>query len=151
MIKSVLDFLPDHDTNSDIVILGQCPSTKVTPSKNGTFVRLKRWMDEVGEPAWAFHNVIPHIVNSYRMKDVDAVALTDAIYRKRVIIALGGFVSRVLKGYGILHIKIDHPSPRNRNLNSSEYEERMLIGLLHEIRLHRQIKTFIYDNYNRVL
>jgi hypothetical protein len=144
-MKSVLDFLPDHNTDSDIVILGQCPSTKVTPSKNGTFARLKRWMDHVNEPAWAFHNIIPNKVNSYDINDVDAWALTGAIYRKKVIIALGGFVSRVLKRYGVIHIKIDHPSPRNRNLNSLEYEITMLLELQLSIASHREARSYIDD------
>lgn len=147
-MKSVIDFLPGHNTDSDIVVLGQCPSTKVTPSKNGTFARLKRWMDLVNEPSWAFHNVIPNVVNSYKIDDVDELALTEAIYRKKVIIALGGFVSRVLNRYGIQHIKIDHPSPRNRNLNSARYEDQMLINLLREIQLHREIKSYIDDLNN---
>lgn len=144
-MKSVIDFLPGHDTNSDIVVLGQCPSTKVTPSKNGTFSRLKGWMDVVNEPAWAFHNVIPDKINSYDINDVDELALTEAIYRKKVIIALGGFVSRVLKRYGVIHIKIDHPSPRNRNLNSLEYEMLMLTELQFQIAAHREARSYIDD------
>ena len=145
IMKSAIDFLPDHNTDSDILVLGQCPSSKVTPSKNGTFARLKGWMNHVGEPAWAFHNIIPHKVNSYDVNDVDEVALTHAIYRKKVIIALGGFVSRVLKQYGIIHIKIDHPSPRNRNLNSLEYELEMLVNLEFNIAVHREANSYIDD------
>ena len=142
-MKSVIDFLPDHNTDSDILVLGQCPSSKVTPSKNGTFARLKGWMNHVGEPAWAFHNIIPHKVNSYDVNDVDEVALTHAIYRKKVIIALGGFVSRVCKRYGIYHIKIDHPSPRNRNLNSLEYEMTMLTTLRFDIAIQREVNELL--------
>lgn len=144
-MKSVIDFLPGHNTESDIVVLGQCPSTKVTPSKNGTFARLKGWMDYVHEPAWAFHNIIPNKINSYDINDVDELALTEAIYRKKVIIALGGFVSRVLKRYGVIHIKIDHPSPRNRNLNSFEYEITMLLELQFAIAAHREARKYIDD------
>ena len=150
-MKSVIDFLPNHDTSGDILVLGQCPSTKVTPSKNGTFVRLKGWMDWVEEPAWAFHNVIPNVVNSYSMRDVDDLALFDAIRGKKVIIALGGFVSRVCKRYGIYHIKIDHPSPRNRNLNSLEYEMAMLTTLRFDIAIQREVNELLDDYDNRIL
>lgn len=150
-MKSVIDFLPEHNTESDIVVLGQCPSTKVTPFKNGTFARLKRWMDEVGEPTWAFHNVIPNKINSYSMKDVDELALTQAVYRKKVVIALGGFVSRVCYNYGLTYTKIDHPSPRNRNLNSKEYEAGMLEYLRDQIQIQREIKSYIDDINNRIL
>lgn len=136
-MKSVIDFLPDHNTDSDIVILGQCPSSKTTPIKNGTFARLKVWMNMVDQPAWSFHNVIPNKVNSYEMEDVNESELFDAVHDKNVVIALGGFVSRVCKKYNIDHIKIDHPSPRNRNLNSLKYELNMLGELRRQISICR--------------
>jgi len=136
-MKSVIDFLPDHDTNSDVVILGQCPSSKVTPCKNGTFARLKTWMNMADQPSWAFHNVIPNKINSYKMEDVDESALFDAVHDKKLVIALGGFVSRVCKKYNIDHIKIDHPSPRNRNLNSIKYELSIIQKIHDEISLYK--------------
>jgi uracil-DNA glycosylase len=45
------------------------------------------------------------------------------------VIALGCWVSSVLKRNGIEHLKIDHPSPRNRNFNDPTYEGRMLTVL----------------------
>ena len=107
-MNNVLDFLEGHKTSDDIIILGQCPSTKKVPFKNGTFSRLKRWFTEVGVEDWDFHNVIPDKINSYDIKDVDEEKL------------------RVCKKYSISNYKIDHPSPRNRNLNSKEYEQNML-------------------------
>ena len=52
--------------------------------------------------------------------------LRKAVEGKKVVISLGGFVERVCKKYSISNYKIDHPSPRNRNLNSKEYEQNML-------------------------
>ena len=137
MIKSVLDFLEDHKLSEDIIVLGQCPSTKVTPTANGTFQRLKRWMTNVGVEAWDFHNVIPHKVNSYDIKDVNVDALHKAVEGKGVVISLGGFVQKVCNKYGIDNYKIDHPSPRNRNLNSMEYEANMLHKLKEYLDEHR--------------
>ena len=123
---NVLDFLEGHKTSDDIIILGQCPSTKKVPFKNGTFSRFKRWFTEVGVEYCDFHNVIPDKINSYDIKDVDEEKLRKAVEGKKVVISLGGFVERVCKKYSISNYKIDHPSPRNRNLNSKEYEQNML-------------------------
>jgi hypothetical protein len=46
-----------------------------------------------------------------------------------VVIALGNKVSQVLAGENIDHYKMPHPSPLNRNLNSKEYEMRVLNDL----------------------
>ena len=134
-MKSVLDFLEGHQLSEDIIILGQCPSSKITPSINGTFSRLKKWMTTVGIREWDFHNVIPHKINSYDINDVDVDALYKAVEGKGVIIALGGFVQKVCKKYAIDNYKIDHPSPRNRNLNSMEYEAQML----HKLKEHLDV------------
>lgn len=137
--KSVPDFIPGHKSSDDILVLGQCPSSNIKQTKNGTFSKLRGWMEWVGEPAWAFHNVIPNKINSYNMSDVDTDKLESVVRNKKVIIALGGFVSRVCTKYGISHIKIDHPSPRNRNLNSIEYEIAMLQRLQHDIAEHKDL------------
>lgn len=124
-MKSVKDFI-EVPSSEDVIILGQCPSTKTQPFTNGTFARLKKWTDAVDLREWDFHNVIPNKINSYDMKDVDVDALLAAVQGKKTIIALGGFVSRVCAKYHITHYKIDHPSPRNRNLNDPDYEKQML-------------------------
>ena len=69
MLKSVPDFLFAHKTSDTILVLGQCPSTRTKPTANGTFVRLKKWMDHLELPCWAFHNVIPNKANSYKMEE----------------------------------------------------------------------------------
>ena len=128
-MKSVLDFLEGHGSSNELLILGQCPSSNTKPLKNGTYNRLMNWCDFVGISMFAFHNVIPNKINSYDINDVDEDALYEAVQGKTIIIALGGFVERVCKKYKIDCYKIDHPSPRNRNLNSKEYEEKMLHDL----------------------
>lgn len=136
-MKSVLDFLQGHELSEDIIVLGQCPSSKITPTANGTFNRLKKWMTTVGVRDWDFHNVIPNKINSYDINDVDVDALYAACEGKGVVISLGGFVQKVCKKYAIDNYKIDHPSPRNRNLNSMEYEANMLHGLKEHIDVAR--------------
>jgi hypothetical protein len=136
-MKSVTDFITDHKPSDDIIVLGQCPSSKTQPFKNGTFARLKRWMDGVGAPEWTFHNVIPNKINSNDLNDVDIDALKAAVKGKKLVIALGGFVSKACIKHNITHYKIDHPSPRNRNLNDPEYEIKMMLDLMEQIVLMR--------------
>jgi hypothetical protein len=125
-MKNVLNFLEDHVISDEVIILGQCPSSKTQPFKNGTFARLKSWCDEVGLHEWDFHNVIPDKINSYSINDVNSDLLITRTKNKTKVIALGNFVSRVCTKYNVDHFKIDHPSPRNRNLNNKDYEKAMI-------------------------
>ena len=125
-MKSVPDFIEGHKPSGDILILGQCPSSNTKPNKNGTYSRLSKWLEVVDVHAFAFHNVIPDKINSYDIKDVQYRKLHAVTHGRKKIIALGGFVERVCKKYNIPHYKIDHPSPRNRNLNDPKYEQQML-------------------------
>ena len=86
-------------------------------------------MDQVAVTDYEFHNVIPHVVASSSMSDVDPELLLQKVSDKSKVIALGGFVSRVCHKYGISHLRIDHPSPLNRNLNDAQYEMNMLMRL----------------------
>jgi hypothetical protein len=137
-MKSVLDFLEGHGTSNELLILGQCPSSNTKPLKNGTYNRLMNWCDFVGISMFSFHNVIPNKINSYDINDVDEDALYEAVQGKTIIIALGGFVERVCRKYKIDCYKIDHPSPRNRNLNDPHYEQQML----------KNLKKYLDDNRN---
>jgi hypothetical protein len=137
-MKSVLDFLDGHGSSNELLILGQCPSSNTKPLKNGTYDRLMKWCNEVNISMFAFHNVIPNKINSYDINDVDEDALYEAVQGKTIVIALGGFVERVCKKYKIDCYKIDHPSPRNRNLNDPKYEKQML----------KKLKKYLDDNRN---
>ena len=77
------------------------------------------------------------LFRSYDINDVDEDALYEAVQDKTIIIALGGFVERVCKKYKIGCYKIDHPSPRNRNLNDPHYEQQMLKNLKKYLDEHR--------------
>ena len=125
-LKSVPDFLSDHVTSDEVIILVMSPSTKTKPFKNGTFARLQKWCDHVELKAFDFHNIIPDIANGCTIDQVDVEKLLQSVRGKVKIVALGGLVSKVCYKYGISHYKIDHPSPRNRNLNDPEYELYML-------------------------
>lgn len=129
-MKQVSDFIPESiDVKSPVLFVGISPSTKTTSFKNGTFVRLKRWTDIVGLISFDFVNCIPDIINGISIADVDFDNLIMKCDGKERIVALGGFASRVLKLIHIPHMKIDHPSPRNRNINNPDYEECIIFKL----------------------
>jgi hypothetical protein len=134
VLKSVTDFLPDHIGSRDVLVLGLCPSSKTKPFKGATFTKVQEWMNTAGVPHWDFHNIIPHVANSTSTKDIDWELLKKKLQERKVVIALGTFVSGVLTRAGIEHIKIDHPSPRNRNFNDPAYEPEMLKRLKKELK-----------------
>jgi len=121
----VPDFIPDHKSHPDFLVVGLSPSTKTKPFKNGTFARLLLWFAIVNLPEWDFCNVISE-VNSTNIKLCDETKIRIKCANRKKIIALGNVVSRVLTKYKIPHYKIDHPSPRNRKLNDKKYELEML-------------------------
>lgn len=104
--------------STDIIFVGMNPSAK-QPRKGSTRNKLADWADEIRVESYAFMNVIdqPGEVH-YTM--VDYNALTFALKPYRRVIALGNFVSDVLKRADINHFKLPHPSPRNRMLNNPE-------------------------------
>jgi hypothetical protein len=117
-LSDMIDFIPDHKRSDDIIFIGISPSTKTKPFKTGSFNTLNRWCEMAGIHSWDFYNLIPHKANSFDPKDIDAAELFVKTANKKIVVALGGFVDRMLKRYEISHIKIDHPSPRNRALNN---------------------------------
>ena len=140
-MAKIKDIIPDHVSSKDVIVIGMSPSPRKLnkkPYSNSTLVRLSRWMKDVNQPEWSFHNVIPNVVGSSSMQDVDVSALLKAVNGKKTIIALGTFVERVCKKHNIDSFKIDHPSPRNRNFNDPTYESKMLNSL----------KTFLQSKYN---
>ena len=140
-MAKITDIIPDHVSSDDFIVIGMSPSPRKLNNKaysNSTLIRLDRWMKSVNQREWSFHNVIPNVVGSSSMNDVDVPALRRAVRGKTTIIALGSFVERVCKKHGIANFKIDHPSPRNRNFNDSSYEAKMLTGL----------KTFLKTKQN---
>lgn len=141
-MTKIKDIIPDHVSSNDVIVIGMSPSPRKLnkkPYSNSTLVRLDRWMKAVDQREWSFHNVIPNVVGSSNMDDVDVSALKTAVRGKKIVIALGSFVERVCKKYGIDNFKIDHPSPRNRNFNDHTYEAQMLSGL----------KNFLNTKYNQ--
>ena len=51
--------------------------------------------------SYDFHNVIPDKVNSFDPKDVNTTELFIKTVNKKVVVALGGFVDKILNKYKI--------------------------------------------------
>ena len=82
-------------------------------------------MTVLGYDTYCFSNVIPY-EGKYSHKDVDTNFVRESMKGHNTIIALGGFVSSVLKRMNVDHITMPHPSPLNRQLNDKKYEKNML-------------------------
>ena len=137
MIMQVLDFIPAYiDPSSPIIFVGISPSKNTSPMKNGTYARLQRWATDVGLKKFDFVNCIPDVASSSSMNDVNWDNLVLKCFSKKRVVALGNFPSKVLDRCRIPHLKIDHPSGLNRNLNSPDCETQMLKRLKEYIDEH---------------
>lgn len=77
-------------------------------------------MNIVGQYDYDFYNVIPDIVDAEpKMANVnlDDINIKLSKFKDKKVIALGNFPSKVLDKLGIHHLKIGHPSMRNRKWN----------------------------------
>ena len=114
---------------NNILVIGLNPSNRPTlgnrHTKNSTFDRLHRWMDDLGVEYFSFMNVNDRQGRT-TMKDVDFDLIAEASYKYNRIVCLGGFASCVLDRMGIQHFRMPHPSPLNRQLNDREYERTMI-------------------------
>lgn len=117
-----------------ILVVGINPSNYSTKSKNRknhTFDRLEKWCDYIEVKNFSFINCIS-VNGDYKKKNVDYDSLREVVYKYEKVIALGNFVSEVLKDLSVDHFRLPHPSPRNRLLNSREYE----LNILNNCRLY---------------
>jgi hypothetical protein len=109
-----------HEISDDVVVVGLCPSSNDVRSRSDTYWRLKNWMNIVGQYAYDFYNVIPDIVDADpKMANVNLEDINTKLskFRGKKVIALGNFASKVLDKLDIDHLKIGHPSMRNRKWN----------------------------------
>lgn len=107
---------------NEILILGQNPSS-AKPFKNNTIERLSRWLKYANINRYDFDNVSRDVGNSFEV-DIDHVKQVTKGYSK--IVALGGIASNTLDKLDIPHLRMPHPSPRNRQLNCKEFEKEKM-------------------------
>ena len=77
-------------------------------------------MNIVGQYDYDFYNVIPEIVDAepkLANVNLDDINTKLSKFKDKKVIALGNFPSKVLDKLGIRHLKIGHPSMRNRKWN----------------------------------
>lgn len=109
---------------SKILIVGINPSnyiTRKTPRKNHTFDRLYRWCDYLEIEHFSFINCI-FDRGKYSLKLVEYEILMGIVHQYDKVLALGGFVSKVLNKLDVGFFQLPHPSPLNRQLNSKQFE-----------------------------
>jgi hypothetical protein len=107
-----------------VLIVGINPSGKKF-RKGCSLDKMNVWMESLGFHHYSFSNVIPY-EGEYRMKDVDIDFVKSFAIGYDNVIALGDFVSKVLKKTNIDHYTLPHPSPLNRKLNNKEYEKEVI-------------------------
>ena len=110
---------------NNILILGQNPSG-AKAFKNNTIDRLSKWLDYAGISDYDFDNVSRDIGEKFKV-DLDRVKMLSKGYSK--IVALGRVASNTLHKLDIPHLYMPHPSPRNRQLNSKEFEKEKMNSL----------------------
>jgi G:T/U-mismatch repair DNA glycosylase len=104
--------------SAEVIFVGMNPSAK-QPRKGSTRNKLAEWAEEMRVDSYDFINVIDQPGEVHHSM-VDYKSLTFTLKQYRRVIALGNFVSDVLKRSDIEHFKLPHPSPRNRMLNNPE-------------------------------
>ena len=109
----------------NILILGQNPSG-AKAFKNNTIDRLSKWLAYADISEYDFDNVSKDIGEKFRI-DFDRVKILSEGYNK--IVALGRVASNTLHKLDIPHLYMPHPSPRNRQLNSKEFEKEKMNSL----------------------
>ena len=120
--KDMKAFLADHKVSKTFIFVGQAPSSVETPFKNASFARVKAWADVAKVYEWDFQNAVPHIVNCEDRRKIEYGLLYQRVSPFKKVVALGNFASDALRKIKIPHLKIMHPSPRNRSLNNFEVE-----------------------------
>ena len=116
----------ETESKVDILILGINPSADSVVKKNSTLHRLAHWIDQLEiRDRHHFTNCILRPGN-YDFRKVDYGRIIGLSNKYSKIVALGTFPSEVLRRLHIKHFRLPHPSPRNRQLNDSEYEHRVL-------------------------
>ena len=120
---------PRHSLSASVMVVGLCPSSLTDDCsrekyrKSDTIQTIIDWMHCARCYEFDFQNVIPHIVNAdpdIGLVNLSALAKRLEPFKHKKVIALGGFVSKVLKLVDIPHLPLYHPSGKTRQLNDFE-------------------------------
>ena len=135
--KTVIDFIHNHKSSKDVIVVGQSPSKTNNPSSSGTYAVINAWMTSACVYSWSFMNVIEE-EGGDRLSQVDFDRVMSRVdpWIGRKIITLGGLASDVMTRLRIPHLSIMHPSGLNRHLNIFE----------NRIEQIRKIHEYVKDN-----
>ena len=109
-----------------ILVVGMNPGPpSKNPNRSKSLEKLYHWMSELDVSIFSFCNTFEDCGKAELSKvDLKRLCTLTSGYDK--IIALGGFVSDVLKKIEVDHFKLPHPSPLNRLLNDKQFERKVL-------------------------
>lgn len=104
-----------------VVVVGSNPSH----SPGGpTLKNLNNWLEQMNAPIISFCNVSGFQTENNRplkRSEYDLESLSFYVSGGDKVVALGNTASNALKLLKINHFKLPHPSPRNRQLNDSQF------------------------------
>lgn len=121
-----------------IYILAQSPAIESNEDfplyKTKSKARLDQWLDETLDPNKLY--VIKY-ANAIKLLDQTKYTTNDLVrvskdifdFEADKVLALGKVAGALLDEIQVKHIKLEHPSGLNRNLNDKDYEARMLAFL----------------------
>jgi hypothetical protein len=110
-----------------IIVVGMNPA-RARNSKKTALTRLYNWMDQLDLGYVSFTNLHADPEWNFDLKTVDKDFLQKQVEGYDKIIALGGLVSNYLAKYlRVDHIKMPHPSYRNRSLNDPQFEHEQIV------------------------
>lgn len=122
------DTLPGHRSRR-VMFVGLNPGNKrikTSVDDNQSLKRLHKWVRAIGIKHFSFVNCT-HAPGNPTVKELakDVSFLKECIVNMDydAVIALGNTASAILKKLDIEHLKMPHPSPRNRKFNEAGYEE----------------------------
>ncbi len=97
----------------NILVIGEAPSQQT--KNNPTLKRLNEWLDYLHIKSFCFTNV-------------SNPEWSDHAFAYPKVIALGQVASKELNKRGIVHFKLPHPSPLNRQINDPVFIKSQLDG-----------------------
>ena len=117
--KYVNDFIHNHKTSKEVIVVGQSPSRAAKATSNGTYAVVYSWLTSACVYSWSFLNVIEEEGgDSLKQVDFQRVKQRISPWIGKKVIALGNIASEVLTRLEIDHLQIYHPSGLNRHLNN---------------------------------
>lgn len=110
----------------NVIFLGLNPAKPKKKLKNSALNRLSSWYDSLGIERVSFSNLTDDPDWDFDLKKIDHSYVLSLLQGYGKVIALGGLVSSFLTKYNVSHLKMPHPSYRNRALNDKNYELEQL-------------------------